>query len=191
MEKSLSSAESLAIITEMIAKAKKETTGDGSYQLLLWGWVVSLCNLGQFVLQKLGFEKPYMVWLLIIPAVFLSVRWGYLKAKNSPVKSHLGMMVNQIWIAVFVGIVVVLSAMPILGYNHNPVILLLVAVGMFATGAIIRVNVFKFGAGILAIGAIIAFRSPVVDQNLAAAVAIILGYLVPGYYLKNKYSERI
>ncbi|MCE7055043.1 hypothetical protein LZF95_10190 [Algoriphagus sp. AGSA1] len=191
MEKSLSSSESLAIITEMIAKAKKETSGDGSYQLLLWGWAVSLCNLGQYVLQKQGFQKPYMVWLLIIPAVLLSVRWGYLKAKNSPVKSHLGMMVNQIWIAVFVAIVVVLGAMPILGYNHNPVILLLVAVGMFATGSIIRVNVFKYGAGILAIGAIIAFRLPVVDQNLAAAVAIILGYLIPGYYLKNKYRARV
>ncbi len=191
MEKKLSSAESLAIITEMIAKAKRETSGEGSYQLLLWGWVVSICNFAQYLLQRLAFEKPYLVWLLIIPAALLSARWGYLKAKNSPVKSHLGMMINQLWIAVFVGILVILSAMPVLGYNHNPVILLLVAVGMFATGSIIRVNAFKFGAIILAIGAIIAFQLPVVEQNLAAAVAIILGYLVPGYYLKNKYSARI
>lgn len=191
MEKSLTSAESLAIITEMISKAKRETSGDGSYQLLLWGWAVSLCNVGQYILEKLDFEKPYLVWLVLVPTIFLSVRWGYLKAKNSQVKSHLGTMVNRVWIAVFVAIMMVLSAMPTLGFNHNPVILLLIAVGMYTTGCIIRTALFTYGAVVLAIGAIIAFQLPVVEQNLVAAIAIILGYLVPGYYLKNSYRGRV
>ncbi|MEB2786042.1 hypothetical protein [Algoriphagus persicinus] len=191
MEKNLTSAESLAIITEMISKAKRETSGDGSYQLLLWGWAVSMCNLGQYILQKLEVERAYLVWLVMVPTIFLSARWGFLKAKNSQVKSHLGLMVNRIWIAVFIAIIVVLSSMPILGFNHNPVILLLVAVGMYATACIIRVSAFTYGAVVLAIGAIIAFQLPVVEQNLVAAIAILLGYLVPGYYLKNSYRERI
>ncbi|WP_192347067.1 hypothetical protein [Algoriphagus sp. Y33] len=191
MEKNLTTTESLAIITEMISKAKRETSGDGSFQLLLWGWAVSLCNLGQYILHKLEMERPYLIWLGLVPVIFLSARWGYMKAKNSQIKSHLGKMVGRIWIAVFAAIIVVLSAMPILGFNHNPVILLLVAIGMYATGSIIRVPPFAYGSVVLGIGAIIAFQLPVVEQNLVAAIAIILGYLVPGYYLKNSYRERI
>ncbi|MDR7129831.1 cation transport ATPase [Algoriphagus sp. 4150] len=191
MEKNLTSTESLAIITEMISKAKRETSGDGSFQLLLWGWAVSLCNLGQYILQKLEIEQPYLIWWALAPVIFFSVRWGYLKAKKSQVKSHLGMMVGHIWIAVCIAIFIVLSAMPVLGFNHNPVILLLIAIGMYTTSRIIRAPIYAYGAVILGIGAIIAFQLPIIEQNLVAAIAIILGYLVPGYYLKNSYRERV
>ena len=52
MEKELSSKESLAIITQMISKAKKEAAGDGSFQLLLWGWIVAICNFGHLYLGE-------------------------------------------------------------------------------------------------------------------------------------------
>lgn len=191
MEKELSSSESLAIITDMIAKAKKEAAGDGSFHFLLWGWVISICSFGHYALEKAGFDHPYYVWVLVLPAVFVSFFWGIRKNSKARIKTHIVQVLNQLWIAVFIAIVVVLGFMPVLGFNHNPVILLLAAVGMFATGNLIRVSMVKFGALVLAIAAVVAFLVPVSDQYLVAGIAMILGYLVPGYYLKKTYRERV
>lgn len=83
MEKELSSKESLAIITEMIGKAKREAAGDGSFQLLLWGWLVAICNFGQYALEKVGYEMPYIVWLLLIPGTIISIWHSVRKRKYS------------------------------------------------------------------------------------------------------------
>lgn len=191
MEKELSSKDSLALITEMIRKAKREVAGDGSFQILLWGWTIAICNLGHYALMKAGIAYSYSIWLLVIPATIASIIYGIRKGKRARVRTHLDIVINQLWMAVFVAIVIVLAFMNILDFNQNPVILILAALGMFITGTLIRVNLVKLGGVILGIGAIIAFTLPVMDQYLVAGIAIILGYLVPGYYLKKNYRERV
>ncbi|MFN3998822.1 hypothetical protein [Algoriphagus sp.] len=186
MEKELNSKESLALITSMIQEAKKEAAGDGSFQLLLWGWVVALCNLGHFILAKVGFDRPYFIWLLIIPAIIWSFAHEWNNRKKARIKTHLDQFLGQLWIGVFVAICIVLSFMSVLDFRHNPIILLLAAIGVYATGSIVSVKILRAGGMILAIGAIIAFLLPVNDQYLAAGISMILGYLVPGYYLKNQ-----
>ena len=188
MEKELNSKESLALITSMIKEAKKEAAGDGSFQLLLWGWVVAVCNLGHYVLVKVGYDLPYIVWLLILPALVFSFVHEWKTKKNTRIKTHLDQFLAQLWIGVFVAMCIVLTFMPVLEFRHNPVILLLAAIGVFATGSIIRVKIVRAGGMILAIGAIIAFLLPVDDQYLVAGISMILGYLIPGYYLKNQKS---
>lgn len=191
MEKELSSQDSLALITDMIRKAKREVAGDGSFQILLWGWTISICNLGHYALMKAGVVNSYLIWLLVIPTTIVSMVYGIRKGKKARVKTHLDIVISQLWIAVFVGIIIVLGFMNILEFNQNPVILILAALGMFVTGTLIRVNLVKLGGVILGLGAIIAFTLPVMDQYLVAGIAIILGYLVPGYYLKKNYRERV
>ncbi|MBN3521193.1 hypothetical protein JYB62_14375 [Algoriphagus lutimaris] len=191
MEKELSSKDSLALITDMIRKAKREVAGDGSFQILLWGWAISICNLGHYALMKAGIANSYLIWLLVIPTTIVSTVHGIRKGKKARVRTHLDIVISQLWIAVFVGIIIVLGFMNILEFNQNPVILILAALGMFVTGTLIRVNVVKLGGVILGIGAIVAFTLPVMDQYLVAGIAIILGYLVPGYYLKKNYRERV
>jgi hypothetical protein len=96
MEKELSGKESLALITQMISKAKREAAGDGSFQLLLWGWVVAICNFGHYTLEKIGYEAPYIVWLLIIPATGVSI-WDSIRKRNrARVKTHLDEMLSGI-----------------------------------------------------------------------------------------------
>lgn len=191
MEKQLSSSESLALISEMIQKAKKEAAGDGSFQLLLWGWVIALCNFGHFTLAKLGYAMPYVVWLAVIPAVIWSFVHEFKKRKASRVKTHLDDFLGQLWIAVFTGMVIILSFMPVLEFRHNPIILILAGVGVFVTGAIIKDKSVKLGGLVLFLGSIVGFLQPVDEQYLVAGIAMILGYLVPGYVLKNKFKSRV
>jgi Flp pilus assembly protein TadB len=191
MEKSLTSEESLSIITEMISKAKKDTAGDGGFQLLLWGWVIAICNLGHYALGILGYERPYMIWWLVVPAVFVSFWHGFKNSKKERIKSHISQVVNQLWMVVFAGIMITLAFMPVLGFNQNPVILIITGIGMFVTGALIQVSIVRNGGVLLLAAAVIAFLLPVSQQFLLSGIAVILGYLVPGYYMKKKYRERV
>ncbi|GAB2487592.1 MULTISPECIES: hypothetical protein [Algoriphagus] len=191
MEKQLSSSESLALITEMIKKAKKEAAGDGSFQLLLWGWVIALCNFGHYFLAKSGYEMPYVVWLAVIPAAIWSFVHEYREKRKARIKSHLDELLGQLWITVFSGMIIVLSFMGVLGFNHNPVILILAGIGVFCSGAIIKDKSVKIGGLVLFLGSIVGFLMPMEEQYLVGGIAMILGYLMPGYVLKNKFKSRV
>ncbi len=183
MEKELSSKESLTLITEMINRAKRETAGDGGFQMRLWGWVIAICNFGHFTLEELGYEHPYYIWFLVIPAAAVSFWKGFEIARKARVKSHVSHVINQVWIMVFVGIMITLAFMPVIGYNQNPIILILAGIGMWTTGSLIRVNLVRGGGVLLLLAAVIGFMLPVKAQYLLSGVAMVLGYLLPGYYL--------
>lgn len=185
MEKELSSKESLELITQMIAKAKRQAAGDGSNQMLLWGWAVAICNLGHYTLAKLDYAAPYIVWLALIPVVGVSIWMSVRKSRKTGVRTHLDSVLNQLWIMVFLGIIMVLAFMSQLNFYQNPVILILASIGVFTTGAMIRVNLVKYGGILLLIAAMIAFFLPITEQYLVAGIAIMIGYLVPGYSLKK------
>lgn len=191
MEKELSSKESLAIITEMIGKAKKRAAGDGSFNLLLWGWVVAICNFGHYSLEKIGFEMPFIVWLLIIPATGASIWDGIRKRKQAKIKTHFDTMLSGVWISVFIGMIITLTFMADLGFQQNPIILILAGIGVITTGILIKVNQVLYGGILLMVASVIAFMLPVSEQYLVAGIAMVFGYLFPGYYLKNSYRERL
>lgn len=185
MEKELTSKESLELITQMISKAKRHAAGDGSFQMLLWGWAVALCNIGHYVLLKAEYDAPYIVWLALVPVIGVSIWFSTKKSRKSGVRTHLDSVLNQLWLMVFVGIILVLTFMPQLNFYQNPVILILAGVGVFTTGAMVRVNLVKYGGILLFIGALIAFFLPITEQYLVAGISIMIGYLVPGYSLKK------
>jgi len=191
MEKELSSKESFALISEMISRAKREAAGDGSFQLLLWGWVVALCNFGHYGLEKVGFERPYFVWFLIVPAMIWSFLHEFKKQRVARIKTHLDHVLGQLWVGIFIAMVIVLASMPSLDFRHTPIILILAAVGVFTTGGLIKVNLVRLGGVILALSALIGFAIPTSEQYLVGGIAMVLGYLVPGYYLKRNYREGV
>ncbi len=185
MEKELTSKESLELITQMITKAKKTAGGDGGFQMLLWGWAISICNFGHYILTKLDFDAPYVVWLGLIPVIGISIWHGVTKSKKTGVKTHLDSVLSQLWIMIFVGIVIVLSFMSNLNMYQNPIILILASIGIFTTGAMVKVNLIKFGGIFLMAAALFSFFLPITEQYLVAGIAIVIGYLVPGYSLKR------
>lgn len=185
MEKELSNKESLELITQMIAKAKKGAAGEGSFQMLLWGWAVSLCNFGHYVLLKLDYAAPYIVWLGLIPVIGVSIWHGRTKSQKTGVRTHLDSVLSQLWIMVFISIIIVLAFMTQLNFYQNPIILILAAVGVFTTGAMVRVNLIKYGGIFLLVSALVSFFLPITEQYLVAGIAILIGYLVPGYSLKR------
>ena len=57
-----SAEQSLQLIQSMIEKAKQDVANN-SFYFLLWGWLIFIAALLNFVLMKFtDFEQPYLAW---------------------------------------------------------------------------------------------------------------------------------
>jgi hypothetical protein len=96
-EKSMTSEESLRIITEMINKTKVNIR-QSSFHLLFWGWLIFGCSLSEYLLWKLtDFASPYFVWLFVIPGVLVSMIYGFINGKKAKVHTYADMLYMWTW----------------------------------------------------------------------------------------------
>jgi len=192
MKEALSKEESLALITEMIGHAKRNVAKGGSFYFLLWGWVITLANLGHYLIDRFDlFDPPYIVWVLVIPASIITSVRSARQSKEAKVTSHYDKIYGQLWWGIFTAIIVLLAFMAKLDFNHNAVILLFSALGTYISGCLLRFKPLIMGGFILLAGSIIAFNVEMIDQFLVASIALVIGYLVPGYLLKKSESEQV
>ena len=192
MKEELSKDESLALITEMIGQAKRNLAKGGSFYFLLWGWVVALANLGHYLIDRFDwFEHPYIVWLLMIPAMIVTIIYSARRDQRSKIVSHYDRVYSHLWIAVFIAIVILLTFMQKLDFNQNAVILLFSGLGTYLSGYLLRFKPLIIGGVALGVSSIVAFNVSVNDQYLVAAIGLVLGYLIPGYLLKRAESEQV
>lgn len=190
--KELTTDESLDLITNMIGQAKRNLARGGSFYFLLWGWVVMLANLGHYLIDKFDlYEHPYIVWIATIPAGLISVIHSSRRDKKKLVKSHLDRLYGWIWMAVFIGVLIILFFMTGQNQNTNAIILTFAGIGTFISGCALRFNPLVLGGIALWVASIIAFNLNATDQYLAGALGILAGYLIPGYLLKRAESERL
>lgn len=184
--KELTKDESLELITNMIGQAKRNVAKGGSFYFLLWGWVIMLANLGHYAIEKYDlYEHPYIVWILIIPAMIASIWYSAKVERAAGVVSHYDRIYSTIWISIFISIMIILVFMGKLDFNHNAVILLFSGLGTYLSGSLLRFRPLLIGGVSLWCAAIVAFNVSIIDQYLVAAVGLIVGYLIPGYLLRK------
>ena len=185
-EKMMTGEESLKIITEMINRTKVNIS-QGSFHLLLWGWLIFLCSLADYILMRFtGFEHSYYVWFLVIPGIFVSLIYGFTKGRQAKVHTYAEMIYMWTWIG-FLGAFIALffiqaKRMEMFGQY----ILLLAGFATFVSGIIIRFRPLIIGGisfWIIAIA--VSFTGPSIAP-LGMPLAVITGYLIPGYMLKNR-----
>jgi len=181
----LSAQESLDIITTMINQAKENVQKD-SFYFLLWGWVVVLANLGVYILLKYTtYPNPFIVWSITIPAALISVIYGIRRGKQSSVTTHLEKINTGIWIGFGITCITFVVFGVRLGWQINPIITTLCATPTFVSGLILRFKPLMFGALALWILGTTSFLVSMDLQHLLSAIALTLGYLIPGYMLRS------
>ena len=149
-----------------------------------------LANFGFYGLEKYtAFDKPYLIWLITIPAAIVSVYYSSRRSKVSQVINHFDRLYGQVWLAMGVSMFVTILFMSKLGYNHNGVILLFAATGTYISGQMLKFTPLILGAIALIITSVICLNVEIVDQYLYGGIGIFVGYLAPGYLLKSKESE--
>jgi hypothetical protein len=184
----LTAQQSLDIITAMIREAKGKAQKNAFY-FLFWGWVIVAANLGMFTLTQLGYRHPYIVWLITIPAWIISLYRGYRQGKEERISTHFGTVSMWLWICFGICIFTLVGFGYKLNYQLNPLILTVSVIPTFLSGVLLRFPPLMLGGAAFWVFGIVAFLTPREFQPLIGGLAIICGYLVPGYLLKNRKDQ--
>lgn len=185
-EKILTGEESLKIISEMINKTKVNIR-QSSFHLLFWGWLIAACSLSEYLLFKLtDFATPWYVWFLVIPGVFVSMIYGFVKGRKETVYTYATSLYVWNWMGFLLASIVLFIILKDNLQSVGPFILLLAGYPTFVSGLILKFRPLMIGGVVFWLLTLVArFAGPDISM-LAMPVAIIIGYLIPGYLLKRR-----
>lgn len=186
---SLSTEQSLLLITRMIRQAQGNVKRNAIY-LILWGITITIANLGMFILMWVGYPRPYVVWLLSIPAWIATIYISLKHGKEATMRTHLDRINALLWYSYGVVILAIVMFGFKINYQLNPVILLVSAVPAFVSGAIINFRPLTVGGILFWVFGVVCFLLEGPWQYLIGAVAVTTGHLVPGLMLRNKTEKQ-
>ena len=185
-EKVLTGEESLKIITGMIDRTKLNIS-QGSFHLLFWGWLILICSLTEYLLYTFTeFENPYYVWFFVIPGVVVSLVYGFIKGRSQKVYTYADGIYMWIWIGFFVTATILFVFLSKNMGDVGPFILLLAGYPTFISGIVVKFRPLIIGGLCFWVLSLAAhFAGPSISP-LAVPVAMLAGYLIPGYLLKKR-----
>jgi hypothetical protein len=191
-DQDFSAKQSLDLIQSMIRQAQGNVQRN-SFYFLLWGWIVTSANFGMYGLMKFtDYPYPYIVWLLTIPAWIITMVHGARESKSATPRTHLDKVTMWLWICYGLSILPFVFFMNEIRFNINPAILIVTAVPTFLSGILVKFRPLLFGGVNFYILGIVAFMVSPVDQYLVGGIAVVCGYLIPGYLLRaTKEKENV
>lgn len=195
-ENNFTPQESLQLIESMINRAKDKYAEDGS-MYLMWGWLVFICSLLQFLLLHVfQYEYHYIVWLVTIPFFIYQYFYVSKKQRQQKVVTYTDNIVGYVWITFAIVIILLGFIVGLLttGEYYTHIIHILLAIyGMpvFLTGVIVRFKPLTIGGIACWILCIISCFITIYDyQFLLIPVAMLVAWIIPGYLLRAKYKQQ-
>jgi hypothetical protein len=186
MEKEMTGEESLKIITEMINKTKVNIR-QSSFHLLFWGWLIFVCSLSEYLLWKFtDFTHPYYIWFFVLPGSIVSFVYGFMTGRKARVHTYADYLYVWTWMGFLIASVVLFIVRSSEMQNFALYMLILAGFPTFMSGIILRFKpLIAGGISFWIIALIVNFSGPAFSP-LGMPLAVMLGYLIPGYILKNK-----
>ena len=184
--------QNLDLVQEMIGMARNRFTDKG-FHFSLWGVLVILASISQYVLIKFGIgSASNLVWIGIsVIGVPISIIYEKRKERKVGVSSRFGRIYGLLWLGFGISLFVAIYVSIAFQINPSPFILILVGLATFVSGAFIRFVPLMIGAIVFwAASALSPLFSPV-DFLLVYAVSIFLGYVVPGLMLTTKHKANV
>lgn len=188
-EKEISEIEGLAIIQQMIDRAKNSFVEKGTWPIY-WGTLITFCSLFKYGEIKLQKFIPFDIFLLTFPALLIQIGIIiYQKKKNRDKPKSVGLSqlaINYVWAAFMVSMMLV-SFTP---QGNSPVVyLVLYGIPTFVTGGVVKFKIMIFGGIVCWICAlsILIFKLQGPTTLLFAATSAVFAWLIPGIVLRRRY----
>jgi hypothetical protein len=184
IENELTPIQSMQMITEVIAKTK-ENIKTHSYPFLLWGWLIASASLLFFVLHTYTsftlFFLPFPV--LVVIGIILTIR--YYTGSRLEAETYLSFYLKRLWLVLGIAFILVV-VISLTGHNTPFTYTLLIAgIGTMASGLALRFRPLVVGGSLFLAFSLVCVVTPDTYKPLLQGVAVVLGYLIPGYQLKN------
>ncbi len=183
----------LELIQSMINKAKNNYTESGTLYLV-WGIVVLLCSLSQFVLAYFfKYEYAHFIWLATWGVFAYQIYYLSNKKKRVKVRTYADEILSYVWICF---IACFFTMIFILIYTRNfelilTVILVLYGIPSFLSGAILKIDLLVVGGISCWALAIVSLFIPIQFHLLLISAAITVAWILPGWNMRKKYLKQI
>jgi len=186
----LSGQESIELISRMISTVRNDIQDD-SFHYLLWGWLVLIASAGCYILMQMGYENPWITWAILMPlGGIASMVYGHTQGKQQKIKTYTDDIMKYVLIAFMVSLFTVLLFMGKLGLSTYPMVMVVYGIWLFISGGAIRFRPLIIGGIINWSLGIAAFFVTFENQLLLLALAVLLGYVIPGHMLRNKHNQQ-
>lgn len=185
MEQTLSPRESLDLIADAIAKTREDLRGNG-FGFLLWGWLIAIASFAFFYLKEYTSFQFYFIPFPILSAIGIALTVIWLRKRNTRATlSYTTYFMNKLWIVLGICFLVVVFINVSQGEIPFTYTLIIAGIGTLVSGWVMKFRPLVIG-GILLLAAAIG-SVYVVDEYkpLLHGIAIVAGYLIPGYILKK------
>lgn len=195
-----SAEESLLLINTMIAKAKNNFAENG-HLYLLWGWVVFVCGLLEFVLLHFfNYREHYQVWMITWLVFIYQIFYLRKLDKQKSVKTYYNEVIGYVWTS-FVAAMFLLgfaitstsSIFPKYYQLFTPCILVMYGIPVFLSGILLRFKpliIGGIGCWLLSLAASISLVTLSYQyQLLFIPAAMLVAWIIPGYIMRKKYLQ--
>lgn len=187
-------AASLDLIQKMIGTARNDHRESGS-GWLFWGWLLFGASVASVVVMQLG-KGGYLSWIwtgMLVAGLLVYFGTALLRPKKEKVKTYVSDLLHQLGTGFFVSLLSMVAASFIieshLGFGYYYI---LYAFWMFIQGIALRFRPLVIGAVVNWAAAIAIFLiADFYYTMVISAVAVLVGYLIPGYLLRQQYKKSI
>jgi len=194
MEKiNLTPEESFDVINKAIANFKINYR-ESSKVFLLWGWMLTLASISNFIIMKFIHNmepwvlKGYVIlgsWALFILTGFIIMYFMVRKMNRAKtVHSHIDKFIDYLWWVTAPSFIIATFICIKLGISPPPLMLLVAGIATTTTGLVIKFRPLIIGGMSFFLFSIASVFVTNEYSALVVSAAIICGYLIPGYMLK-------
>jgi hypothetical protein len=189
-EKAFTENDSLAVISKMI-KTAQQNFRDGSFYYIFWGWMVFIAAVANYILLMTNYSYPTITWAILMPlGGIISGIYSYRHERGQKVTTYTDEIMRYVVIAFLGSLFTTLLMMPKLGSSTYPIVLLIYAIWLFVSGGAIKFKPLVIGGIINWVAAVVCFYVNYEQQLLVISLAVLSGYIIPGYLLKARYKKQ-
>jgi hypothetical protein len=186
--------ESFDVINKAIANFKINYK-ESSKVFLLWGWMLTLASVSNFILLKFVHSmepwvlKGYVIlgsWALFILIGFIIMYFMVRKMnRTKKVHSHIDKFIDYLWWVTAPSFIIATFICIKLGIAPPPLMLLVAGIATTTTGLVIKFRPLTIGGMSFFVFSVAATFVTNEYMALVVSAALICGYLIPGYLLRT------
>jgi hypothetical protein len=187
--------EALLLIEEMINSTKQEVKDNGFYYIL-WGWLVFIAAITDYVLLVFMDNKQHaLVWAILMPlGGLVSVIKGRKDAKKQRVKTYIDEAIKYLSIAFSISLFIICFIMPMTNNSWRvfyPTLMVIYAFAVFIFGGLLRYKPLIYGAFMNWALAIVGYFVTYDWQLLLLALAVLCSFVIPGHLLNRRFHQHV
>lgn len=182
-EDKLDPAQSLQMITDVIGRTK-ENIKTHSFLFLLWGWLIAVASFSFFILHTYTSFKLFFLPFPVLALTGIVISFLHITGKQYESETYIGYYLKSLWLVLGISFILVVFMTVVTTEPPFTYTLLLGGIGTMVSGLVLRFRPLVLGGILFMLFSVASVFTPDTYKPLLQGVAVIAGYLIPGYLLK-------